>query len=90
MKVCGVGVAMLPEYSWAPTRSIVFMVNVGTVVRRSHRAAASRPGWERSVAGLGAQRGGGPVVVRARERRAHGEGDQQAGRADTGMPGGRW
>ena len=33
--------------------------------------------------------GGGLVVVRARERRAHGEGGQQVGREDAGMPGGR-
>lgn len=32
---------------------------------------------------------GGSVVVRARERRAHGEGSQQVGREETGMPGGR-
>jgi hypothetical protein len=34
--------------------------------------------------------GGGFVVVRARERRVHGEGSQQAGSKDAGMPGGRW
>jgi hypothetical protein len=33
--------------------------------------------------------GGGPVVVRARERRVHGEGGQQVSRADAGMLGGR-
>jgi transposase len=33
--------------------------------------------------------GGGPVVVRARERRAHGEGGQQVGREDAGMAGDR-
>jgi len=32
--------------------------------------------------------GGGPVVVRARESRVHGEGGQQVGGRDTGMPGG--
>ena len=90
MKVCGVGVARLPEYSWAPTRPIVSVVNVGTVLRFSRWRVADPPGWEGSVAGLGVGWGGGPVVVRARERRAHGEGGQQAGGVDTGMPGGRW
>src|SRR5206468_9861500 len=32
--------------------------------------------------------GGGLVVVRVRESRAHGEGDQQVSRKDAGMPGG--
>lgn len=34
--------------------------------------------------------GGGPVVVRAEESSAHGEGGQQVGREDAAMPGGRW
>lgn len=34
--------------------------------------------------------GGGLVVVRAHERCAHGEGDQQGGKEDAGMPGDRW
>lgn len=33
-------------------------------------------------------RGGGPVVVRARERRVHGEGGQHVGGGRTGIPGG--
>jgi hypothetical protein len=35
-------------------------------------------------------RGGGPVVVRGRESRSHGEGGQQVSSADAGIPGGRW
>jgi len=31
VKVCGVAVAMLPEYSWAPNWLIDCLVNVGTV-----------------------------------------------------------
>jgi hypothetical protein len=38
----------------------------------------------------GAWWGGGPVVVRGRESRLHGEGGQQASSTDAGMPGGRW
>jgi hypothetical protein len=34
-------------------------------------------------------RGGGPVVVRARERRVHGEEGQQVGSGRAGIPGGR-
>ena len=46
---------------------------------RGCRGLACRP--------MAVEWGGGLVVVRARERRVHGEGDQQAGGADAGMPG---
>ena len=66
-----------------------FAVNTGTIPRRSLSPGAARdPGIDASSA-EGAGWGGGPVVVRARERRAHGEGGQQAGSAGRGMPGGR-
>jgi hypothetical protein len=40
LKACGVGVAMLPGYSWAPTRSIESVMNVGTVVAYTVSSAA--------------------------------------------------
>jgi hypothetical protein len=67
-----------------------FAVNTGTI---SGRSRCSEPIW---VAGIDASFvedagwGGGSVVVRARERRVHGEGSQQVGGRSAGMPGGRW
>ena len=53
------------------------------------RAGSIRGGGIGAPSAEGAGWGGGPVVVRARERRAHGEGGQQVGSAGEGMPGGR-
>jgi hypothetical protein len=77
MKVCGVVVAMLQGHSWAPTPSMGSGVNVGTtpvapspascqLVGGKARRRLMPPGW-----------GGGPVVVRGRESRPHGEGVQR-------------
>ena len=66
-----------------------FSVNTGTVPRRSRRLQAVQAGGIGASSVDGAGWGGGPVVVRARERRAHGEGGQQVGSEDAGMPGGR-
>lgn len=85
MNVCGVAVARLPGYSWAPTWSIGDVVNVGTVRGRPHDWISGMGAGSLPAGGHG--RDGGPVVLRARERRVHGEGDQQAGREDVGMPG---
>jgi hypothetical protein len=89
VKACGVAVAMLQGHSWAPTPSIGSAVNVGTIpaVPDPHRhlrcgGNARRrpmpPGW-----------GGGPVVVRDRESRSHGEGVQRVRGTDAGR-GVRW
>ncbi|RNI16481.1 hypothetical protein EFY87_19935 [Flexivirga caeni] len=69
VKACGVAMAMLPGYQLDSSLVERHMVNVGTVTQappwgQVHR----RP--------MRAWRGGGPVVVRARESRAHGEGGQ--------------
>ncbi|WP_276082661.1 transposase [Nonomuraea thailandensis] len=74
LKVCGVGVARLPGYSWAPNRPIGCVVNVGTARGRpSARAASPADGQVRCrLSAVG--RGGGPVVVRAGESPAHGQG----------------
>ena len=66
-----------------------FAVNTGTIPRRSRCPGSTRAGGIGPSSAEGAGWGGGPVVVRARERRAHGEGGQQAGSAGRGRPGGR-
>jgi hypothetical protein len=88
MKNCGVVVAMLPGQELGTS-----LVNRLSSERGNHprspSGAGGQPGSGQArrrprVAGWG----GGLVVVRARERRAHGEGDQQVSREKTGMPGG--
>ncbi len=77
VNACGVAVAMLQGHSWAPTPSNGSEVNVGTIlavpfpassllVGGKARCRLMLPGW-----------GGGPVVVRGRESRSHGEGVQR-------------
>jgi hypothetical protein len=90
VKVCGVAAAMLQGHSWAPIPSIGSRVNVGTIpvapdLPCSQRADVgkarrrlTRPGW-----------GGGPVVVRGRESRSHGEGVQRD-RGINATAGVRW
>ena len=80
MNACGVAVAMLGGHSWTPTLSNGWKVNVGTIPLVGGKACCRLMplGW-----------GGGPVVVRDRESRSHGEGVQcvRSGCADRG---GRW
>jgi len=77
MKGCGVIVVMLQGHSWAPTPSMGSGVNVGTI------SAAPNPASIQLVGGKARRRlmplgwGGGPVVVRGRESRPHGEGVQR-------------
>jgi hypothetical protein len=90
VKVCGVTAAMLQGHSWAPIPSNGSRVNVGTIpvapdLVRSQRTESgkarrrlTRPGW-----------GGGPVVVRGRESRSHGEGVQRD-RGINAETGDRW
>ena len=77
VNACGVVVAMLQGHSWAPTPSSGSRVNVGTIpavpspisnplAGGKARRRPSPPGWD-----------GGPVVVRGRENRLHGEGVQR-------------
>jgi hypothetical protein len=77
MNACGVVVAKLQGHSWAPTPSKGSGVNVGTIptvpepissqlIGGNARRRLMPPGWD-----------GGPVVVRARESRVHGEGVQR-------------
>ncbi len=89
VKVCGVAVAMLQGHSWAPTPSNGSGVNVGTI------PAVPDPGSSQLSGGKVRRRlmlsgwGGGPVVVRGRESRSHGEGVQRD-RSLQAFPGGRW
>jgi hypothetical protein len=89
MKVCGVVVARLQGHSWAPTPSSGSVVNVGTIPAVPSpsssvldggkvRRRLMLPGWD-----------GGPVIVRGRESRLHGEGVQQV-RSDDAERGARW
>jgi hypothetical protein len=89
VKVCGVTVAMLPGQE------------LGTsLVERSCCERGNRPrspfqpgiqsGWGAGPSPAdGRERGGGSVVVRARERRVHGEESQQVSSGDVGILGGR-
>lgn len=89
LNVCGVSMARLPGYSRMPNWPIGCVVNVGTT-------CDPPPAWTPNP-GDGKVRcrpmvtvwDGGPVVVRAREKRVHGEGGQQVSSKDAGMPGGR-
>ena len=76
MKVCGVAVARLQEHSWTPTLSNGQKVNVGTVLLVPHRLATSQSAGKARCRLMPTGRGGGPVVVRDRESRSHGEGVQ--------------
>jgi hypothetical protein len=89
VNACGVAVAMLQGHSWAPTPSNGLRVNVGTIpvvpspansllVGGKARRRLMPPGWD-----------GGPVVVRGRESRSHGEGVQRV-RSINADRGGRW
>lgn len=89
VKACGVAVAILQGHSWAPTPSNGSGVNVGTIpavpspagsllVGGKVRRRLMLPGWD-----------GGPVVVRGRESRSHGEGVQRV-RSINADRGGRW
>jgi hypothetical protein len=89
VNACGVVVAKLQGQSWAPTPSSGSGVNVGTIPvapsPTSNQLAGGKarrrltpPGWD-----------GGPVVVRGRESRLHGEGVQRD-RSNYASHGVRW
>lgn len=77
VKACGVVVAMLQGHSWAPTPSIGSGVNVGTnpVVPSPASSLLAEGKASRRLMPSGWD--GGPVVVRGRESRPHGEGVQR-------------
>jgi len=77
VNACGVAVTMLQGHSWAPTPLNGWRVNVGTILLAPDCPGGlpGRSGKARCQLML-AGWGGGPVVVRARESRVHGEGVQ--------------
>ena len=89
MKFCGVVVAMRQGHSWAPPWSSGHAVNVGTVPTVPHRSVFGLMGGKVCRRLMSSGWGGGPVVVRGRESRSHGEGVQRD-RSFDATPGGRW
>ena len=88
-KVCGVLVAMLQGEELGADPVDRDVVNVGTVPVSPFPLPVVGGGGQARCRLTAPGRDGGSLVVRGRESRSHGEGTQQAGRAVTGMPGGR-
>ncbi len=88
-KICGVVVAMLQGHSWAPTLSNGSRVNVGTTPAVPDPASSLLVGGKTRCRLMPLGWGGGPVVVRGRESRPHGEGVQRVRSIDADR-GGRW
>jgi hypothetical protein len=78
VKVCGVPAAMLQGHSWTPIPSNGSRVNVGTIPVAPGLVRCQRTGLGKARRRLMRSGwGGGPVVVRGRESRSHGEGVQR-------------
>jgi len=77
VKACGVAAAMLQGHSWVPIPSNGQQVNVGTIPVVPNPVSCQLPGGKvrRRLKPPGWD--GGPVVVRGRESRPHGEGVQR-------------
>ena len=88
-KVCGVAVAKLQGHSWTPTPSKGSRVNVGTISQDPFSTGSMLVGGRARRRLVLARWGGGPVVVRDRESRSHGEGVQRVRSIDASR-GGRW
>ena len=89
VNACGVAVAMLQGHSWAPTPSKGSRMNVGTICSVPFPASSQLVGGKTCRRSMPDGWDGGPVVVRARESRAHGEGVQRV-RSTIVERGGRW
>lgn len=90
VNACGVAVTMLQGHSWAPTLSSGWRVNVGTIPLVPDRGGSQPSGSGKARCRLRlAGWDGGPVVVRARESRVHGE-EAQCVRSSMTDRGGRW
>ena len=89
MNACGVVVAMLQGHSWAPTPSNGPTVNVGTISAVPSPASSLLVGGKVRRRPMPSRWGGGPVVVRGRESRSHGEGVQRV-RSNQAVSGARW
>jgi hypothetical protein len=88
-KACGVPEARLLGHSWAPTPSNGLVVNMGTNLSLPPPEGHPLPAGTVHRPPLAMGWGGGPVVVRGRESRPHGEGVQRV-RSIHATPGGRW
>ena len=88
MKACGVAVARLQGHNRAPTPSKGSGVNVGTIPAVPFPASSRLVGGKTVPVNTGGM-GGGPIIVRARKSRAHGEGVQRV-RSFHADPEGRW
>jgi hypothetical protein len=86
VNACGVAVAMLQGHSWAPTPSNGSTVNVGTISATPSPASILLVGGKARRRLMSPRWGGGPVVVRGRESRPHGEGVQRV-RSNQVAPG---
>lgn len=89
VKDCGVAVATLQGHSWAPTPLNGWRVNVGTIPPAPLPRPARVEGGKVRRRLMPAGWSGGPVVVRGRESRPHGEGVQRV-RSRISDRGGRW
>lgn len=77
LKACGVGVARPQGHSWAPHPSNGPMVNVGTKPMAPYPVSIRLTGGKARRRLMPSAWDGGPVVVRGRESRPHGEGVQR-------------
>ena len=89
VSACGVAVAMPQGHSWTPPLSNGSKVNVGTILVAPPRCPARTVGGKVRCRLMLSGWGGGPVVVRGRESRSHGEGVQCVGSYRC-VRGGRW
>lgn len=89
VNACGVTVAMLQGHSWAPTPLNGSSVNVGTILVVPSSVSSQLIEGKTYRRLMPSGWGGGPVVVRGRESRSHGEGAQCVRRIRAN-PGGRW
>jgi hypothetical protein len=76
VNACGVAVAMPQGHSWTPPLSNGSKVNVGTIPTVPPLLSARAEGGKARCRLMLSEWGGGPVVVRDRESRSHGEGVQ--------------
>ena len=77
VNVCGVAAAMLQGHSWVPIPSNGQKVNAGTIPVVPNPVSCQLPGGKVRRRLMPPGWGGGPVVVRGRESRSHGEGVQR-------------
>jgi hypothetical protein len=87
-KACGVDVAKLQGHSWAPNPTSGSRGNVGTIPTVPFPAPTLWAGGKVRCRPTPSGGGVGPVVVRVRESRSHGEGVQRV-RGVTATHGGR-